>query len=84
MPPDPSIPEQRKEPWHQSIVFLVIAILIVGPLALPLVWINRKMSLFMKVSLTVLLVALTGYLIFLSDRMIGQIQSRIEEIRSIL
>jgi hypothetical protein len=48
-----------KKKWHQSTGALVMAFLTVGPLAIPLVWTNRRYSLGVKIVLTVGMVAFT-------------------------
>jgi hypothetical protein len=48
-----------KKKWHQSTGALVMAFLTVGPLAIPLVWTNRRYSLGVKIALTVGMVAFT-------------------------
>ena len=48
-----------KKKWHQSTGALVMAFLTVGPLAIPLVWANRRYSLAVKIALTAAMVAIT-------------------------
>lgn len=52
-----SEPEKRK--WYQTKRTLVIALLTVGPFALPLLWFNPRYTLTAKILWTVLLVGLT-------------------------
>ena len=54
----PPVPVQKKK-WHQSGGALVVAFLTVGPLAIPLVWTNRRYSLGVKIALTVAMAAVT-------------------------
>ena len=72
-----------KEPWHQSKGFLVVAILILGPLALPLIWVNKKVPLPLKIVFSVALIGMTVLLIRTTGVMIGQLQSQIDQIRGI-
>jgi uncharacterized membrane protein (DUF485 family) len=55
---------EKKEPikWHLKISTLVIAFLFVGPLALPLVWINPRFSNNIKIVVTVAVLAASVYL----------------------
>ena len=39
--------------WYHSTTFVVVALLSVGPLALPLVWINPRYSMIVKIVITV-------------------------------
>ena len=52
-------PPASKKKWHQSTGALVMAFLTVGPLAIPLVWTNRRYSLGAKIVLTAGMVAIT-------------------------
>lgn len=61
--------------WRDSTAFVVVAILAVGPLAIPLIWINRRMSLLTKSSLTILTIALTFLLIHLSAVLLKQLDA---------
>lgn len=72
-----------KEPWHQSKGFLVVAILILGPLALPLIWVNKKVPLPLKIVFSAALIGMTMLLIQATGRMIGQLQSQLAEINQI-
>ena len=59
------IPSQRKEelPAYLRTSFIVTAILIVGPFALPLLWLRPNVSLGWKVGLTVVISVLSYFLI---------------------
>ena len=48
-----------KKKWHQSTGALVMAFLTVGPLAIPLVWTNRRYSLAVKITITAAMLAFT-------------------------
>lgn len=48
-----------KKKWHQSTGAVVMAFLTVGPLAIPLVWANRRYSLAVKIVVTTVMVAIT-------------------------
>ena len=49
----------QKKKWHQSTGALVMAFLTVGPLAIPLVWTNRRYSLGVKIAVTAVMVGIT-------------------------
>ncbi len=56
----PPAPSAQKKKWHQSTGALVMAFLTVGPLAIPLVWTNRRYSLAVKVAITAVMVTITA------------------------
>jgi len=43
----------EKIPWYSRTSFIVIALLCVGPLALPLIWLRPKLSPAWKITLTI-------------------------------
>ena len=55
---------EKKEPqkWYFKTSMLVTAFLIAGPLALPLVWINPRLSVKTKVIITLAAIILTWWL----------------------
>ena len=53
----------EKNPWYFTTATLLIALLTVGPLALPLVWFNPKFSLGKKVLWTAVTIILTYILV---------------------
>ena len=54
----PQTPPAKKK-WGQSTGAVVVAFLTVGPLAIPLVWMNRRYSLAVKIALTAVMVGIT-------------------------
>ena len=59
------LPRPAKAKWHQSTTAIVIAILSLGPLALPMVWFNSRYSLITRIVITVLVLGLTAGLMML-------------------
>ena len=55
-PPASSSPSKK---FHQSTGALILALATVGPLALPLVWTNPRFSRYVKIALTVGIIAVT-------------------------
>jgi uncharacterized membrane protein len=79
-PPQPAAtPSKPAGKWYQSTGVIVLAILTLGPLALPLVWINPRYSLINKAITTVGVIILTVMLCFASAmayrNLMEQIQS---------
>jgi hypothetical protein len=60
---DGSRPPQASEkiPWYFRNAFIVIAVLSVGPLALPLIWWRPKTSLAWKIGLTIGILVLSWF-----------------------
>jgi len=57
---------QPKTKWYFATTFVVIAILCVGPLALPLVWFNPKYKAVTKLAVTIAVIVLTILLCYLA------------------
>jgi len=57
----PQTPPAKKK-WGQSTSAVVVAFLTVGPLAIPLVWMNRRYSLAVKIGITAAMLGITGWL----------------------
>jgi hypothetical protein len=58
-------PAKSKSRWHQSTTAVVIALLSFGPLALPMVWFNRRYSIVTRIIITVVVIGATAGLIHL-------------------
>ena len=58
--------QKTKEPWYCRTGFIIFALLTVGPLALPLVWINPRYSVLVKMIVSVVVIVLSWclYLLF--------------------
>jgi len=53
---------QGKRRWYQQTRYLIIGFLVVGPLILPLLWANPRISLKAKITWSVIMVAITYYM----------------------
>lgn len=59
-PPLPRLkPEEPKLPWYFSTTVVVIALLSVGPLALPMVWWHPRLKLWAKIAISIVTIAIT-------------------------
>jgi len=72
-------PPQSKTKWYHSTGVIVLALLALGPLALPLVWANPRYSVVVKVVVTVLVIGLT---IMLSYAVVGLYSNLLDQIRA--
>lgn len=52
-------PPKQKGKWYSSTGMIVLAFLIVGPFAIPLIWLNQKYNLATKIIATVVAVAIS-------------------------
>jgi len=72
-------PPSQQRKWYYSTGVLVIALLTVGPLALPLVWLNPRYNIWLKLVISVGIVLLTVCLCYATveiyDEMIRQLQA---------
>jgi uncharacterized membrane protein YvbJ len=73
----PSLPKAK---WYQSTSFIIIAVLCVGPLALPLVWFNPRYKSSTKTIVTITVIVLTALLIWLSDLMISRLTGQLKSL----
>ncbi|MGA1980547.1 MAG: zinc ribbon domain-containing protein [Sedimentisphaerales bacterium] len=70
---------KSKSKWYFSTSAIVIALLVLGPLALPMVWFNPRYKIITKVIVTVIVIAVTilcSYLVaHLYDNLIKQVEA---------
>jgi hypothetical protein len=63
-----------KQPWYTRTGFIVICLLTVGPLGLPLVWINPRWNIYVKAVVTVAVCFLSWLLCHLMAQTYKQLQ----------
>lgn len=73
-----------KVPWYFSTGLIVIALLTVGPLALPLVWFHPKYSQLTKILLTLGIIVLTVLCYFATVELYQSLQEQMEQIEKVL
>ena len=66
--------QKPKEPWYCRTSMIILAVCTVGPLALPLVWINPRYSLAVKVVATIGVIAVSWLLYILLQQMAAQLK----------
>jgi hypothetical protein len=69
---------RRKTKWYYSNSAVLIAFLCLGPLALPLVWLNPRYNAVVKIALTVIMLAVTVVLSLSVVRMYNNILEQFE------
>jgi sterol desaturase/sphingolipid hydroxylase (fatty acid hydroxylase superfamily) len=67
-----------KSKWYFTTSFVVIAILCVGPLALPLVWFNPRYKAVTKLVVTIAVIALTILLSYLTMYIYLRLMEQVE------
>ncbi|MFT5206783.1 MAG: putative membrane protein [Candidatus Omnitrophota bacterium] len=72
-----------KEDWRQSKAFLIGAILIAGPFAIPLIWMNRKIPLPYKVIITFALLGLCWLMLQTSTQLFDNLQTQLSEMKDL-
>lgn len=69
-----------KEKWYFSNVTIVIALLCVGPLALPLVWLHPRYRIITKMLVTIMVIGLSVCFYFLTLELYRQLTEQIESL----
>ena len=64
--------------WYLSTSVLVIAILCLGPIALPLVWLNKRYTKTVKLLITAIVVGLTIVLSYMTMHIYANLMEQIE------
>ncbi|MCX6338844.1 MAG: hypothetical protein NTX71_02855 [Candidatus Aureabacteria bacterium] len=73
--------EDEREQWYYKTSVLVIALLCVGPLALPLLWFNPRFRLATKILLSAAVLVATYYSIILMRQSIDNIMTYYRQIQ---
>lgn len=66
--------------WYQSNGTLILALLTLGPLAVPLVWVNPRFSMVTKAIITTVVLAVTVALCYAMMGMYGYLMNQIESL----
>ncbi len=70
-------PPRPKTRWYYSTITVIIAVLAVGPFALPLVWRNPRYRLVTKLAVTVGIITLTVVLCYIMSAMYKNVLDQI-------
>lgn len=63
----------KKEKWYFKTYWLIIAFLCLGPLALPLLWINPRFNRRTKIIITIIVIVVSYYLLLVSIKLLRMI-----------
>lgn len=70
---DPEFPKPVPQKWYFKIKILVIALLIAGPLALPLLWFNPRIKKSHKIIWTIILLVFTYYSFIVTQKSVNSL-----------
>ena len=73
--------EEKK--WYFKTYWLVIAFLCIGPLALPLLWVNPRFSKRNKIIISVIVIILSYYLTVITFRSVATIKDYYQEMNDL-
>ncbi len=77
--------ENEKIKWYlRPLGVLVLLFVVLGPLALPLLYKSPKFNKTLKIILTIAVIIYTSYLIFVSVELGIEVYRRIEELQTII
>ena len=72
------LPKQEK--WYYKTTNIIIAFLVIGPLALPLVWFNPRFSPKTKIIVSIIVVGLTYYVSLLLSKSLKSLNDYYQQI----
>ncbi len=75
--------ERPKDRWYYSVTIVVVAILCVGPLALPLLILSPKFTKAKKALISILVIAATVWLARASIQVTRDFMQRLDEVKEI-
>ena len=83
MPDSTNSTPQEKAPWYLTRTAVVWGLLLVGPLALPLLWYCRSFKKGAKITITVILAVLTYISIVYTPVLLEMLGRRLEELKAV-
>ena len=77
---NPPEPKPQKVKWYYQTWTLIVAFLVIGPFALPLLWKNPQYSRFTKILWTFIIVGGTIYLTVVTGQLIQYLIKQIQQL----
>ncbi|MBU1726527.1 MAG: zinc ribbon domain-containing protein [Candidatus Omnitrophica bacterium] len=74
---------KAKTPWYLKTSTLIVALLCVGPLALPLVWLNPRFSKNLKIIITLIIIIITYYFAALTINSVKKISDYYQKMQQL-
>jgi hypothetical protein len=71
-----------KQPWYARTSIIVLLLLTVGPLALPLIWVNPRWNLYTKIIITIVICLLSWWLYLWMNQEMAQIHKQLDQMTS--
>ena len=71
-------PSNSKGKWYHSTSSIVISLLVLGPFALPIVWSNPRYKITVKIIISVVVILVSIYAIYLTINMYKQLTDQIK------
>ena len=71
---------KAKTKWYFATVTVVVALLCVGPFALPLLWLNPRYKIITKVVVMVIVIVVTVLLCYLAAHLYNSLMQQVEEL----
>jgi len=75
-----SKPNTGETKWYFSTATVVFTLLVLGPLALPLVWVNPRFKIVTRIIITVVVILVTILLCYLTINIYLRLMQQIEEL----
>ena len=75
---------EKNLPWYFKNSILGLAFLTVGPLALPLLWFHPRYHLWVKMAVTIAVLALTYYLTVVTAELFQSLQTTFKQVSGLL
>lgn len=70
--------------WYFSLWVLVIAVFLLGPLAIPLVWMNPRLNQGFKIAIIILIMIMFVWFLYLSAEIIKAVLVEVEELKKVM
>jgi len=70
---------KSKQPWYSNTGFIVLGLFTLGPLALPLVWINPRWNLYVKIGISIAVCILSWWLYQITCHLISQVNTQFHQ-----
>ncbi|MHC4418376.1 MAG: zinc ribbon domain-containing protein [Planctomycetota bacterium] len=74
---DDTVRTKRKGKWYFSTSSVVVSLLCLGPVGLPLVWSNPRYKLVAKLAITIIVIAVTIFLVYLVKEQSSKLMEQI-------
>jgi len=81
---NPEIRKQSQIKWHLRPAAVITAILLLGPFALPMVWLSPAFKKIHKIVITIIIIFLTVWLAMASVKLYSLLLQRVRELQELM